>query len=233
MMILALEFSSPRRSAALARGDSILSEADESGGRGTAAFSMIEKVLAAAKVEREQIEMVCVGLGPGSYTGIRAAISIAQGWQLAREIKLAGLGSVEAIAAQAHSEGIFGRVGVVIDAQRNELYLAGFDISEGGWREVEPLKIVALADVRLRAEKGETLIGPEAAKWFAAGRNTFPQAGCLARLAARNPGESGERLEPIYLREADFVKLSRSGAATPKAFGGRRFGKGSGSSGRP
>lgn len=206
MMILALEFSSPRRSAALARGDLILSEAVESGGRGTGAFSMIEEVLAAAKAEREQIEMVCVGLGPGSHTGIRAAISIARGWQLAGGIKLAGRSSVDAIAARAHSEGIFGRVGVVIDAQRNELYLAGFDISEGGWREVEPLKIVALADVQLRAERGETLIGPEAAKWFAGGRNIFPQAGCLARLAARSAGGGDEKMEPIYLRETGYVK---------------------------
>ncbi len=206
MMILALEFSSPQRSVALAQGDCILSEAHEAGGRGTAAFAMIERVLAAAKVEREQIEMLCIGLGPGSYTGIRAAISIAQGWKFARDVRLVGLGSVEAIASRAHSEKIFGRVGIVIDAQRNELYLAGYNISQDGWREIEPLRIVALADGRLHAGKGETLIGPEAAKWFANGRNIFPRAEGLARLAARNPGASDEQLEPIYLRETNYVK---------------------------
>jgi tRNA threonylcarbamoyladenosine biosynthesis protein TsaB len=52
---------------------------------------MIEKVLAGAKVEREQIEVMAVGLGPGSYTGVRVAISLAQGWQLARGVKLLGM----------------------------------------------------------------------------------------------------------------------------------------------
>ena len=65
---------------------------------------MIEKVLAAAKIEREEIEVLAVGLGPGSYTGIRVAISIAQGWQLARGVKLLGIGSAECLAAQAQAE---------------------------------------------------------------------------------------------------------------------------------
>ena len=66
-----------------------------------AAFSMIEKILGATKIEREQIEMICVGLGPGSYTGIRAAIAMAQGWQLARGTKLLGVSSVASLAEQA------------------------------------------------------------------------------------------------------------------------------------
>ena len=45
---------------------------------------MIEDVLARSQMEREQIEVLAVGLGPGSYTGIRVALSMAQGWQLAR-----------------------------------------------------------------------------------------------------------------------------------------------------
>jgi len=43
MTILALEFSSPQRSVAIARDGIVLSEASESGGRNTAAFGMIEK----------------------------------------------------------------------------------------------------------------------------------------------------------------------------------------------
>src|SRR5580704_7966632 len=124
MTILALEFSSPQRSVAVLRmGDTpVVAEAIEAGGRNTTAFGMIEKVLAEAKIEREEIDVIVVGLGPGSYTGIRAAISIAQGWRLARGIKLLGVNSVEAIAAQAQVENFFGRVNVVIDAQRNEFY---------------------------------------------------------------------------------------------------------------
>jgi tRNA threonylcarbamoyladenosine biosynthesis protein TsaB len=215
MTILALEFSSPQRSVAIARGGNVLAEAVETGGRNTAAFGMVEKVLAEAKIGREEIDTIAVGLGPGSYTGIRAAISVAQGWQLARKIKLLGIGSVEAIAAQAQAEKIFGRVNVAVDAQRNEFYLAAFEISADGWREIEPLKILSLAEVRSRAGAGEILTGPEVAKWFPNGRPIFPRAAVLAQLAAsRDDFLAGEKLEPVYLREANFVRspVRRPGA---------------------
>jgi tRNA threonylcarbamoyladenosine biosynthesis protein TsaB len=207
MTILALEFSSPQRSVAVARDGNVLSETSEAGGRNTAAFGMIKKVLTEAKIGREQIDVIAVGLGPGSYTGIRSAIAIAQGWQLAREIKLIGVGSVEAIAAQAQAEKIFGRVNVVIDAQRNEFYLAAFEISTGGFKEVDPLKILPQAEVRSRADANEIVTGPEVIKWFLNGRNIFPRAATLAKLAAgRNDFVAGEKMEPVYLRETNFVK---------------------------
>ena len=209
MTILALEFSSPQRSVAVLRTDglAIAAEVVETGGRGTNAFGMIEQALTGAKIEREQIDVLAVGLGPGSYTGIRAAISLAQGWQLARGVKLLGVGSVETIAAQAHAEKIPGRVNVVIDAQRNEFYLATHEITADGWREIAPLKIMTKAEVESRAAGGEMLVGPEVTKWFPGGRLIFPRAAVLAELAGRRSDFTpGEGLEPIYLRETNFVK---------------------------
>ena len=216
MTILAFEFSSPQRSVAVVRGGNVLAEVSETGGHNTAAFGMIEKVLIEAKIGREEIDVVAVGLGPGSYTGIRAAIAMAQGWQLAREIKLLGVGSVEAIAAQAQAEKIFGRVNVLIDAQRGEFYLAVFEISENGWKEIRPLKILPLVEVRLRADGMEILTGPEITNWFPNGRTIFPRAAVLAKLAAsRNDFVTGEKLEPIYLRETSFVKMPVSVRMAP------------------
>jgi tRNA threonylcarbamoyladenosine biosynthesis protein TsaB len=210
MTILALEFSSPQRSVAIARADGV-AEAVEPNGRDTAAFGMIEKVLAKTKIEREEIRVIAVGLGPGSYTGIRAAIALAQGWQLAREIKLLGISGAQCLAAQAQSEKIFGRVNVVIDAQRNEFYLAAYEISAAGWKEIQPLRILPLAEVQSRANANETLIGPEVTRWFPNGKILFPRAATLAKLtASRNDFIAGEKLEPVYLRETNFVKAAPS-----------------------
>ena len=209
MTILALEFSSPQRSAAVLRTGSptITGEAVETSGRQTNAFRMIEQVLSEAKIKREQVDVIAVGLGPGSYTGIRAAISVAQGWQLACGVKLLGVSSVEAIAAQVHTERILGRVSMVIDAQRNELYMATFGIAPDNRRELAPLKILPLAEVQSQMERGEIIVGPEVTKWFPAGRVIFPRAAALAELAARRSDYvPGEKLEPIYLRETNFVK---------------------------
>ena len=202
MTILALEFSSEQRSVALARDGVVLAEAVEGGGgRATNAFGLIEKVLAQSKVFREEIEVIAVGLGPGSYTGIRAAIAVAQGWQLARGVKLVGVSSVESLAAQAQAEKIFGRVNVVIDAQRDEFYLAAWEISATQRREISPLRIAPAAEIAARKAAGEICAGPET------DRVLYPSAALTAQLAAgRTDFLPGDKLEPVYLRATSFVK---------------------------
>lgn len=201
MTLLALEFSSEQRSVAVARDGVVLGGAEETGGRATNAFGMIARALAGANVRREEIEVIAVGLGPGSYTGIRTAIAIAQGWQLARPVKLAGISSVEAIAARARAEKIFGRVNVIVDAQRGEFYLATWNISENERREISPLKILAAAEIEARQRAGEICAGPET------GTILFPDAANIAGLAAaQNRFVNAENLAPIYLRETNFVK---------------------------
>src|SRR5215471_8932893 len=116
MKILALEFSSPQRSVAIVQSAAAsaphtvpsISEVIETGGRATKAIGMIEEALRDSKLEREQIDCVAVGLGPGSYSGIRAGIAFAQGWQLARNVKLIGVSSVECIAELAVADGLRG-----------------------------------------------------------------------------------------------------------------------------
>jgi tRNA threonylcarbamoyl adenosine modification protein YeaZ len=212
MKILALEFSSSQRSVAVVHGGAdagplCLGEAIEAGGRSTNALGLVEDALRQAQLDRAQIECLAIGLGPGSYNGMRLAIALAQGWQLARPVKLVGISSVECLAAQAQAEGVFGRVEIVIDAQRNELYLAGYDLGPQARREIEPLRLATLAEAQARQQAGATLIGPEATKWFPAGRVLFPRAATLGQLArGRTDFIVGERMEPIYLRETRFVK---------------------------
>ena len=212
MKILALEFSSPQRSVAVVQdgadaGALSLSEAVEAGAGAAKTFGLVEQVLNEARLEREQIECLAIGLGPGSYTGIRAAIALAQGWQLARGVKLLGSSSAECVAAQAQAEGIAGRVSVVIDAQRNEFYLAGYELGEDMRRALEPLRLATMAEVQKFAAAGETMIGPEITRWFPKGWVIHPCAGTLGKLAlARTNFTTGEKLEPIYLREMKFVK---------------------------
>ncbi len=208
MKILALDFSSAQRSAAvLIDGDATAHEAvDSSPGRDMKPFALIESALRLAKLEREAIECIAVGIGPGSYAGIRVAISLAQGWQLATGVKLLGISSVDCIAAEAAADGVSVKFSVAIDAQRSEFYLASYETS-GGVKETYPLKLATLAEAQERGSAGELLIGPEATRWFPQGRIIFPHAAMLARLATRRSDfVTGEKLEPIYLRETTFVK---------------------------
>ena len=218
MKILAFEFSTSQRSVAALNVGSATGlssgEVVESLDANCGPLAMAEAALCEAGLEREQIECVAIGLGPGSYTGIRSAISLAQGWHLARKVRLVGISSVDCIVAEALDRGLEGRVTVVIDAQRNEFYLANYELVAGNATASRPLRLASPEEARACAAAGDLLIGPEVTKWFPAGHIVLPRAIRLARLAAERPDSiaPGE-LEPIYLRATTFVK-----APTPRNF---------------
>jgi tRNA threonylcarbamoyl adenosine modification protein YeaZ len=244
MTILALEFSSPQRSVAVLSpaaptpGDpppalkpvaaGALTEVIATSQRHTMQpLAMVEATLRQAGLEREQVDCIVVGLGPGSYTGIRAALSLAQGWHLARAIRMVGVSTAEAVAVGAAQEGLSGCVTVVIDAQRGEFYLAGYELGThvganghgaGVACEVAPLRLASAADAQARATAGDLLIGPEVTRWFPAGRPVFARAATLARLAlGRSEAPPGATLEPIYLRATTFVKAPPARVVAPLA----------------
>ncbi|MCO5051443.1 MAG: tRNA (adenosine(37)-N6)-threonylcarbamoyltransferase complex dimerization subunit type 1 TsaB [Verrucomicrobiae bacterium] len=208
MRILALDFSSARRSAAVGNGSGSIREvAEQRPGHDMRPFDLIESALQAAARRREDIEVLAIGIGPGSYTGIRVAIALAQGWHLATDAKLLGISSVECMAAQIAIQEKEGQFQIVVDAQRGEFYRASYLAESGRAQVVTPLQIVTRAEVEHHASAGELIVGPEVTRWFPHGREVFPSAATLAQLAAsRLDFVTAENLTPIYLRETTFVK---------------------------
>jgi tRNA threonylcarbamoyl adenosine modification protein YeaZ len=185
----------------------VLGRAEETGGRTARAFSLIERALTVAKMEREEIECLAVGLGPGSYAGIRSAISLAQGWQMALSVRLLGINSVECMAARAQGDKLFGPAHFIIDAQRGEFYCASYDIAADSLKIVEPLRLLALDEAKARCETGRAFIWPDLLPRFPYGHVLLPDAATLGMLASgRTDFVSGDKLEPVYLRETSFVK---------------------------
>jgi tRNA threonylcarbamoyl adenosine modification protein YeaZ len=209
MKILAIEFSSQRRSVAVVIAGNIRSRAEQTSGRATPGFDLIEQALREAGLEREDVECLAVGLGPGSYTGVRSAISIAQGWQIARSVDLLGVGRIETLAAQAQAANWLGRVHILINAQRNELYFAAYEIDARHRRLVESLRLASIHEVQAHLRAGEVLIEPDLLPSFPQGRVLFPDAGTLGLLASeRRDFVAGSHLEPIYLRKTSFTKAA-------------------------
>ncbi|MEO7297709.1 MAG: tRNA (adenosine(37)-N6)-threonylcarbamoyltransferase complex dimerization subunit type 1 TsaB [Verrucomicrobiota bacterium] len=216
MKILAVEFSSEQRSIALVeqqpdgRGR-VCGFAEEKGGRTSHAIHLVERVLQQAGVQREEIGSLAVGLGPGSYTGIRAAIALAQGWQLAQSIKLLGISSMDCLAEESRTSGLTDPVQVIVDAQRNEFYLAGYRLEKTGASLVESLHITGFDAVQRRIDAGEYFIGPDARSFFSSAHDLYPTAATLGKLACgKSDYVAGEKLEPIYLRPINFVEAPPS-----------------------
>lgn len=190
MKILALEFSTLRRSVALVQDGSVLAMESEEARRGGSPFPLIQRVLGV-----EEPEALAVGIGPGSYTGIRSALAIAQGWNLAKSLLCAGISSAEAIAFEAQSQKMRGEMEVAIDAQRGEIYSAVYALSDEGFSQMEGVEI------RKTPRGRGSLIGPEREIFV------FPTAGAVGLLAERSREfVSPDALEAIYLRETTFVK---------------------------
>lgn len=214
MWILTFEFSSDRRGVAVvdSRDGRVVGRAVEQGGRQTHALALAAAALKEAGIEREAVEVIAIGIGPGSYTGIRIALATAQGWQLGAGVKTIGVGSVDCLAEQAQRDGLRGRVHVVVDAQKGEFYHTIYRVEEAGWTVEEPLRIVSAEQVLASRQPDEALIGPDAAvETKLNGRRVLPDAAVLGQLAAtRTDFLPAFQIEPIYLRAVSFVKAPRA-----------------------
>ena len=200
MKILAIEFSSDHRSVAVLDGAQLLAEQTVIEGRDTAAVALIESALGQAAVGRTEIDCIAVGIGPGSYTGIRAAIALTQGWQLALGVKVLGVDSLEALANGEQAAGRRGEITLAVDAQRGEFYLAKYELVDVGIRNVEPMHLAKRAEYEVLLAAGQPVIGPGMG-------DNFPAAEHVGRLAAeRNYFVEASELSPVYLRQVDFVK---------------------------
>ena len=214
MKVLSLELSSSRRAVGLADLESALPATEvglESGTdpRRTSAFGLIEKVLALSE-GKQSVARLAVGLGPGSYTGIRVAISIAQGWVAARPIEIVGIPSVDILVEQVRRQGVRGSISFAFDAQRGEVYLARYVFAESDPATLDHgLRLMSLTEADERLAAGERIVGPDLEKLLPQVTPLFPSAAVLAELARTSTNRiAPEALEPVYLRETTFVKLA-------------------------
>jgi tRNA threonylcarbamoyladenosine biosynthesis protein TsaB len=122
MWILALDGSPARCSAAVLADGRIVARESAAAERGHAAIlpPMVGRVLAAAGITAPQLDAVAVGVGPGGFTGLRAALALAQGMALGAGLPLVGVTTGEAlVAALAEEERRGGRaVWSAIDTRR-------------------------------------------------------------------------------------------------------------------
>ena len=117
---------------------------------------LLEQVLEQAGASWDEIERLCVGVGPGGFTGLRLGIATARAIAQACRIPLVPVSSLDALAAPHH-----GRVAAVIDARRGEVFAA---LYEDGERTLEP---VALAPEALagRLSRGTLAVGDGAVRF--------------------------------------------------------------------
>jgi len=169
---------------------------------------MVQDVLAAAGTEFADLDAVVTVLGPGSFTGVRLGLSVAESFGLALDLPVYGLSSLQAMALQYVSTGAVKRdICVVLETRRSDFYAqiftaTGAPLSQGGSLEQADLEA-------LLGERNVDFIGNAAERYSgnASALNALDPA-FLARLLADQPDALLTDLSPIYLRGAD-VSISK------------------------
>lgn len=222
MKTLAFDTSTFTATAAVVDGRDVLAESSalQRAGHSERLLPLVDEVLARAGLTLAQVDRLAVGVGPGSFTGVRLGLATAKGLQLATGHPLVGVSSLAALAASAWA--LEGPLLAAIDARRDEVY-AAFYLQRAGAREAvrEALHAPpeALGELTLAAfpEGRVTVVGDLGDALYRRLTAVAPErfvrapgavATPLARFIAWEADEGRGRLddgtlEPEYLRGAD------------------------------
>jgi tRNA threonylcarbamoyladenosine biosynthesis protein TsaB len=195
MITLVIDASTYRGTVAVFRDRTLASSglAAMRGAHAEALMPAVAEALAQADVTVEQVERVVCGAGPGSFTSLRIAGSIAKGLCLGGGIPLYTVSSLGLAAASTPEQGAFV---VTIDALRGEWYAAGFERGvSGSLVQRSPVSLVPKTDIDAFASQfGRTILDAE------------PDARACAALfdeiEQRGPVDL-DRWEPSYGRLAE------------------------------
>lgn len=160
--LLALDTSGDRSTVGLRTSDGRVFEAETDASRkhGRDLIPRIRDLLRSVGVRPIEVGLIGVGLGPGSYTGIRIGLTAARTLAYAAGARLVGFDSLEAVSRNVPGDAR--RVYVVGDAQRGDVYAAEFVRESPGGPLVSggPSRIEPLAAWSAGLEAGAFILGP-------------------------------------------------------------------------
>jgi tRNA threonylcarbamoyladenosine biosynthesis protein TsaB len=206
MLILVLDASTPVIAVALAEEDKIVTEISvPARGASEALLPAVHAALTLAKEELASVERLLVGVGPGTFTGIRIAAATARALSLGTGAILSKNSTLAALAAPALS--CHTHVLAVLDARRRQVFAQRFS-------GVDPItEILCVQPEDLSAEGAPLVVGDGAMRY----RDALSPLGPIPPddsplhrvtatghvLSADLTPVSAEELVPIYVREPD------------------------------
>jgi tRNA threonylcarbamoyladenosine biosynthesis protein TsaB len=216
---LALETSGRIGSVAAAVDGAVVAEEQFAHGLQHAAqiVPIIDRLTRAQGWTPRDVGELYVSVGPGSFTGLRIAVTLAKTMALATGVKLVAVPTVRVLAENAPPEAR--HLVIVLDAKREQVFTARFERVDGAWVEREPAKLDSLTAMLARAPRPVHLLGegipyhekfiprddpsvivtpPELARTRAAVVATLGHA-----MARRGEFADPQRLTPTYIRRPE------------------------------
>jgi tRNA threonylcarbamoyladenosine biosynthesis protein TsaB len=189
----------------------------------TRLMALVIEVLNAAATDWPAVDRIAVGVGPGTFTGLRIGVATAHALARARDIPLVGVSTLQSLAygATAGGDERADAVMAVIDARRGEVFAAGWATAQATQAEAHPLLSpralapAALADFMAHDGRAWVAVGDGAVEFRAAlapsgariperdsGRNRVSAVEHCRLAAGLAPGVP-EGVQPEYLRLPD------------------------------
>ena len=238
MMILALESSATACSAALCRDGELVAQSYQNSGltHSRTLLPMVRDMLANSQLTLEQVDVIAVAAGPGSFTGLRIGVATAKGLAWPGDKDCAPCSTLESMAwPLAHMAGSL--IICAMDARRKQVYNALFLATGTGLERLTPDRAISLEDLGAELknyENSKIVVGDGAKLCY----NTLTEEGIpmalapkhlrmqsawgVARaaeeLAARGGLVKGGALVPQYhrLSQAERERLAREKNSTIK-----------------
>lgn len=228
--ILALDTATRTQSLALMEGEMVLEHAQQrvKFNHGSSLLTRVAQMLEDQELQVSDLDLIAVGRGPGSFTGLRVGIAIAKSLSRAKDIPLVGVSTLAALAHPAASAHPEAAVCATLDARRREVYTGLYALDSGNKSTLQTLapdRTAANPDLRehllnLAKTRPIILVGDapqkyeELARWPADARirvldawAAIPSAIAIAQLGrhAANAGhlDAVHTLEPNYIRPTE------------------------------
>ncbi|ROI03160.1 tRNA (adenosine(37)-N6)-threonylcarbamoyltransferase complex dimerization subunit type 1 TsaB [Kaistella haifensis] len=220
MKILHIETSSKNCSVAISDGEELLclcEEVSENYKQSESLHTFVEWALEGAEISLQDLDAVSLGMGPGSYTGLRVGSSAAKGFCYGLKIPLIAVNSMETMIDPFLSRD-FDLVIPLLDARRMEVYTAVFNGKTGEMLSETEAKILDETSFQEFKDKKVVFVGDGAAKAKAIlqlpdatfEEKVYPSAKFLIKKSVEKFNhqdfEDVAYFEPFYLKEFQGVK---------------------------
>jgi tRNA threonylcarbamoyladenosine biosynthesis protein TsaB len=222
MRILSIETSTEYCSVGLWQDGTVIERCESVGQKHSEVLmEMLDALLQDSGCRIRDLDGIAFGKGPGSFTGVRIACSVAQGLAFGANLPVVGICTLEAVAETSGKD----KVIAVLDARMGELYLAAYEKCEDTWLTViEPCLCKAetapLIDGRwCGAGNGFAVLGAALQVRYdghlradCLDSSVFPRAAAIAKLGAvqfaKGKGMDAALALPLYLRDKVALKTS-------------------------
>lgn len=184
---------------------------------------MIDELLQKAGITINHVDTLVFGRGPGSFTGVRVGVGIAQGLALGANLPVVGVSNLLTMAEQAYQQLGAKEVVALIDARMGEVYFAQYSHDENGWHTVVNEQVCSpeSAITQIQTTKQPAVVGTgwsayrqftEAGLDVVCTEINLPSAQFMLALAQseieQGNTQSAFEIEPVYLRnEVTWQKL--------------------------